>query len=74
MGIEVALAARAALLTRASVVDTLALYLLNPAQPVGGAKAAWFEKALGFTEANSGQLAKQIVFDASKAVQKKSHN
>lgn len=55
--------------TEASVADKLARYLLNPAHPVGGAKARWFERALGFTQANAGQLAKQIVFDASKAVQ-----
>jgi hypothetical protein len=47
----------------------LARYLLNPAHPNGGTKAKWFEQALGFTQANADQLAKQIVFDASKAVQ-----
>ena len=55
--------------TAASVNDKLARYLLNPSHPVGGAKAKWFEQALGFTQSNSSALAKQIVFDASKAVQ-----
>ncbi|GAA4789632.1 hypothetical protein GCM10023231_17050 [Olivibacter ginsenosidimutans] len=36
---------------------------------MGASKAAWFEKALGFTKANADQLAKQLVFDASKAVE-----
>jgi hypothetical protein len=60
--------AQAARLTRLSVVAKLDKYLLNPAHAVGGAKAQWFEKALGFTRENMGGLAKQIVFDSKKAV------
>jgi hypothetical protein len=36
---------------------------------VGGPKAKWFEQALGFTRANSGDLERQIVFDQSRAVE-----
>jgi hypothetical protein len=53
----------------ASVLDKLFRYTLNPDHPEGGPKAKWFEQALGFTRANIGDLAKQIVFDPSKAVQ-----
>jgi RHS repeat-associated protein len=59
--------ADAAAKTAASVVDKLNRYLLNPDHPVGGSKAAWFEKALGFTRANLQDLAKQIVFDPKTA-------
>ena len=47
--------------------DKLARYLLNPNHPVGGSKAKWFKEALGFTKSNADDLAKQIVFDPSKA-------
>lgn len=47
---------------------TLTGYLLNPSHPVGGSKAAWFQKALGFTQNNADELAKQIIFDSSQAV------
>jgi uncharacterized Zn-binding protein involved in type VI secretion len=60
-------AAKAA--SEASVADKLERYLLNPDHPVGGSKAKWFKEALGFTRDNAGDLAKQIVFDESKAVQ-----
>ena len=56
-------------LSELSVEEKLAGYLLNTEHTVGAAKAAWFEKALGFTQANSAGLAKQLVFDASKAVE-----
>jgi hypothetical protein len=56
-------------LTRQSVNDKLARYLLNMEHPVGGSKAKWFKKALGFTKDNMDDLAKQIVFDSNKAVQ-----
>lgn len=52
-----------------SVEKKLDTYLLNKDHPVGGSKANWFEKALGFTKENAGQLAKQIVFDENVAVQ-----
>ncbi|MEX3655692.1 MULTISPECIES: DUF6883 domain-containing protein [Mycolicibacterium] len=56
-------------LSQASVRDKLERYLLNPDHPVGGPKAAWFEQALGFTRENAPDLAKQIVFNESKAVE-----
>jgi len=56
-------------LSRLSVEQKLADYLLNTEHAVGASKAAWFEQALGFTKANSGELAKQLVFDASRAVE-----
>ena len=52
-----------------SVTKKLNDYLLNPDHAVGGPKAKWFEQALGYTRENSGQLAEQIVFDQSKAVE-----
>jgi hypothetical protein len=52
-----------------SVADKLERYLLNPAHPDGGSKAKFFEKALGFTRENAADLAKQIVFNDSKAIQ-----
>jgi RHS repeat-associated protein len=55
--------------TQTSVNDKLARYLLNPEHPVGGSKAIWFEEALGFTKANADDLAKQLTFDPTKAVQ-----
>jgi hypothetical protein len=36
---------------------------------VGGSKAKWFEQALGFTRQNSEDLARQLVFDETSAVQ-----
>jgi len=44
-------------------------YLLNPEHPKGGQKAAWFERALGYTRENAGDLARQLVFRESDAVQ-----
>ncbi len=55
--------------TAESVTDKLQRYLLNPDHPVGGSKAKWFEQALGYTKDNLGDLAKQIVFDSTKAVE-----
>lgn len=55
--------------TRQSVDDKLTRYLLNMDHPVGGSKAKWFKKALGYTQDNMDDLAKQIVFDPKKAVQ-----
>jgi RHS repeat-associated protein len=59
------------LLTRKSVADKLLRYLLNPAHAKGGPKAKWFEEALGFTAKNYKDLAKQIVWDATKAIKQK---
>lgn len=55
--------------TQLSVDDKLARYLLNPTHPIGGPKSRWFEEALGFTRSNSDDLARQLTFDPSKAVQ-----
>ncbi len=54
--------------TKESVDNKLWTYLLDPKHPQGGPKAKWFKEALGFTKENMGDLSKQIVFDASKAV------
>jgi hypothetical protein len=56
-------------LTQESINSKLDGYLLNKEHPVGGSKANWFEKALGFNKNNSQQLSSQIIFDKSKAVQ-----
>ncbi len=53
----------------ASVYDKLSRYLLNADHPIGKSKAMWFRQALGFTRENIDDLAKQLVFDESKAVQ-----
>lgn len=55
--------------TEESVADKLDKYLLNPDHPVGGTKANWFQRALGFTRDNADELANQIVFDDSSAVE-----
>jgi hypothetical protein len=57
------------ILSRASVYDKLNRYLLNPEHELGGQKAKWFEKALGFSKKNMTELAEQIVFDPTKAVE-----
>jgi filamentous hemagglutinin len=54
--------------TADSVADKLGRYLLDPNHPVGGDKATWFRKALGFTQDNLDDLARQIKFDPSKAI------
>jgi len=51
-----------------SVADKLNRYLLDPDHVSGGPKAKWFEQALGFTRENVEDLAKQLVFDESRAV------
>jgi hypothetical protein len=61
--------AEALRLSQQSVDDKLWRYLLNPDHEVGGPKAKWFEQALGFTRENAPDLAKQIAFDQSKAVE-----
>ncbi|WJR76474.1 DUF6883 domain-containing protein [Bradyrhizobium sp. NP1] len=53
----------------ASVADKLERYLLNPDHSDGGPKANWFRRALGFNRENAADLAKQLVFDESQAVQ-----
>jgi hypothetical protein len=55
--------------TEESVADKLQRYLLNPDHPEGASKAKFFDKALGFTRANSGDLAKQLVFNPDEAIQ-----
>ncbi|RRZ86218.1 VENN motif pre-toxin domain-containing protein, partial [Erwinia sp. 198] len=54
--------------TQTSVDNKLTNYLLAKDHPVGGSKAEWFDKALGFNKGNSSDLAKQIVFEPGKAV------
>lgn len=61
--------ARLGTTTAESVERKLSQYLLNADHPVGGDKAEWFQRALGFTQDNLADLAKQIVFDPKKAVQ-----
>jgi hypothetical protein len=55
--------------TSESVNEKLQKYLLDINHPVGGSKAKWFKKSLGFTQDNFNDLAKQIRFDPSKAIQ-----
>ena len=57
----------AAAKTASSVIDKLTRYLLNPNHPRGSTMATWYERALGFTQENMGNLAKQIVFDPNTA-------
>jgi predicted DNA-binding protein len=54
--------------TEMSVQNKLYTYLLNPEHAEGGPKAKWFKEALGFTRDNMEDFAKQIKFDAAKAV------
>jgi hypothetical protein len=61
--------AEALRLSQQSVDDKLWRYLLNPDHEVGGPKAKWFEQALGFNRENAPDLARQIVFDQSKAAE-----
>ncbi len=57
-------------LSAESVKRKLDGHLLNPENTKGGAeKAEWFRQALGYTRENSDDLARQIVFDESKAVE-----
>lgn len=55
--------------TEMSIKDKLYNYLLDPDHPKGGPKAKWFKEALGFTRENMDDLAKQLVFNPTKAVQ-----
>jgi RHS repeat-associated protein len=52
-----------------SVREKLWNYLLNPDHKLGSAKAKWFKEALGFSRENFQDLANQIKFDPSKAIQ-----
>lgn len=54
--------------TKESVSRKLTSYLLDPNHKDGGPKSDFFKAALGFTRENSDELAKQIVFDETKAV------
>ena len=58
----------AATVTKLSVDDKLARYLLNMDHSLGVDKAKWFEAALGFNKNNADELAKQIVFNEATAV------
>jgi hypothetical protein len=53
--------------TEESVQVKLRTYLLDSKHPDGKSKTNWFESALGFTQQNLDDLAKQIKFDKSKA-------
>jgi hypothetical protein len=53
---------------RESVENKLWTYLLDPNHIQEGPKAKWFKEALGFTRKNMDDLAKQIIFDQSKAI------
>ncbi|MDI3329036.1 MAG: hypothetical protein QJR06_10810 [Alicyclobacillaceae bacterium] len=55
--------------TERSVQSKLEQYLLNPDHPIGGSKANWFQKALGFNRDNMDELAKQIKFNPNTAVE-----
>ena len=56
-------------LSEFSVEEKVWRYLLNADHATGGSKARWFEQALGFTRDNYKELTKQLVFDATKAIQ-----
>jgi RHS repeat-associated protein len=64
----------AARVTKESVQDLISTFLVYLEHPVGGPKAKWFKEALGFTKDNINDLAKQIVFDAKKAVKTGTNN
>jgi RHS repeat-associated protein len=53
--------------TAESVLYKLNTYLLDPNHPRGKDMATWYEKALGFTQKNMGELAKQLVFNPKTA-------
>lgn len=55
-------------LTQNRVNSKLKGNLLNKDYPVGGSKANWFEKELGFYQTNSSQLSNQIKLDQSKVL------
>ncbi|MFN9363448.1 MAG: DUF6883 domain-containing protein, partial [Planctomycetota bacterium] len=54
--------------TAESVTLKLRTYLLDLNHVAGKDKATWFQKALGFTQSNLDDLAKQIKFDPAKAI------
>lgn len=55
--------------TAESVLYKLNTYLLESNHPRGGTMAVWYERSLGFTKQNMGDLAKQIVFNPKIAYQ-----
>jgi hypothetical protein len=55
-------------LSALSVEEKLMTYVLKADHVSNGGKAKFFEEVLGFTSENSKDLAKQIVFDGTKAV------
>ena len=56
-------------ITKESINTKLEKYLLNKDHPIGGSKANWFEKALGFNQNNKTELANQIVFNPQTAIE-----
>lgn len=54
--------------TEESVSRKLDGYLLNLAHEEGGPKARWLKSALGFSSNNADELAKQLLFDESRAI------
>jgi len=55
--------------TEESIGKKLKDYILNPEHPIGKQKAKWFQSALGFTRDNADELAEQIIFNPSTAVE-----
>ena len=53
--------------TEDSINHKLQTYLLNPLHPTGGPKSVWFKGALGFTQSNADDLARQLIFDPQTA-------
>ena len=56
--------------TEDSINHKLQTYLLNPLHAVGGPKSVWFKGALGFTQSNADDLARQLIFDTRTAYEK----
>lgn len=59
--------------TEQSINKKLATYLLDETHPIGRDKAIWFKEALGFTQDNLEELAKQIKFDPETAIFQKNN-
>ncbi|MBB5037404.1 DUF6883 domain-containing protein, partial [Prosthecobacter dejongeii] len=56
--------------TEDSINHKLQTYLRNPLHAVGGPKSVWFKGALGFTQSNADDLARQLIFDTRTAYEK----
>jgi RHS repeat-associated protein len=52
---------------RAMTESKITNYLLSYGTKDGAPKAAWFERAMGFTQKNAGDLSKQLKFDPKNA-------